>query len=189
MSWIKVIAYQDAGPALKKVYDQVKGPNQYIDNVFKAHSLRPRTLSGHLNLYKHTIHNPNNVLPKWYLEAIGVYISYLNGCQYCMQHHNAGFKRLYPDQKKAAQYLKAVEHNKLKDFLDEKYLLGADYARRLTLDLKSITEEHIIQLKDTGFSDEEILELNQVVGYFNYGNRTVMGLGVHLDGDVLGAVP
>jgi uncharacterized peroxidase-related enzyme len=189
MSWIKIIEYKDAKPTLKKAYDRVKGPGDYIDNVFLVHSLRPRTLTGHMNLYKHTIHNPNNTLPKWYLEAIGVYVSHLNGCNYCEKHHGEGFKRLYPDQEKVNDYLLAVKNDTLDSFFEGKYLLGSHYAKLLTLNLKSITKDYINELRTVGFSDGEILELNQVVGYFNYGNRTVMGLGVNLDGDVLGVVP
>ena len=31
--------------------------------------------------------------------------------------------------------------------------------------------------------------MNQVVSYFNYANRTVMGLGVTTEGEVLGLSP
>jgi len=34
-----------------------------------------------------------------------------------------------------------------------------------------------------------MLEVNQVVAYFNYANRTVLGLGVSTDGDILGLSP
>ncbi|MEL7222569.1 MAG: peroxidase-related enzyme [Bacteroidota bacterium] len=189
MSWIKTITYSNASAILKRVYDRVKGPGNYIDNVFLVHSLRPRTLKGHMSLYKNTIHNPNNSLPKWYLEAVGVYVSHLNGCDYCVAHHSEGFKRLYPDSEQALQFLKAVQEDRIADVFDGQYLLGMDYARRLTVELQSITQTYIESLKASGFSDGEILELNQVIGYFNYGNRTALGLGVSLNGDVLGVVP
>jgi len=32
----------------------------------------------------------------------------------------------------------------------------------------------------------EILEANQIIGYFNYVNRCLNGLGVTTDGDVVG---
>ena len=40
-----------------------------------------------------------------------------------------------------------------------------------------------------GLDDQAILELNQVVAYFNYANRTVQGLGVDTAGDILGLSP
>jgi uncharacterized protein YciW len=40
-----------------------------------------------------------------------------------------------------------------------------------------------------GWSDGEILEINQVAAYFNYANRTVLGLRVQIDGDIIGLSP
>ena len=44
-------------------------------------------------------------------------------------------------------------------------------------------------MRGAGFDDGEILEINQVVAYFAYANRTVLGLGVNTDGDILGLSP
>ena len=41
-------------------------------------------------------------------------------------------------------------------------------------------------LKEAGAGDGEILELNQIVGYFNYVNRLLNGLGVTTSGDTVG---
>ena len=94
MSWIKTIGYEEAGPALKKIYSQVAGPNGRVDNVLKIHGLRPHTLRGHMGLYKSVLHHKNNSLPLWYLEALGVYVSQMNKCSYCVDHHLMGIKRI-----------------------------------------------------------------------------------------------
>lgn len=44
-------------------------------------------------------------------------------------------------------------------------------------------------MRKAGFGNGEILEINQVASYFNYVNRTVLGLGVSTKGDVLGLSP
>ncbi|MDG1208501.1 MAG: alkylhydroperoxidase, partial [Paracoccaceae bacterium] len=44
-------------------------------------------------------------------------------------------------------------------------------------------------LRDAGWSDGEILEINQVTAYFGYANRTVLGLGVNTEGDIIGLSP
>jgi len=189
MSWIKIIDYHNAGPELKRIYDKVKGPNNNVDNVLMMHSLRPHTLTGHMTLYKNVLHNSNNTLPKWYLEAIGVYVSYLNQCNYCFEHHYAGFKRLYENDEAAEEYYNAVKQDQLTDFFEGQYLLGCHHARKLTLSHHSIIESDIIALRTAGFTDGEILELNQVTSYFNYVNRSVVGLGIGLDGDIIGLSP
>lgn len=50
-------------------------------------------------------------------------------------------------------------------------------------------ETSVAALRQAGFSDGEILEINQVTAYFNYANRTVLGLGCSTKGDVLGLSP
>ena len=189
MSWIKTINYEEAKSALKKIYDRVKGPNDNIDNVLLIHSLRPHTLVGHMTLYKNVLHNSNNTLPKWYLEALGIYVSYLNECDYCYEHHYAGFKKIYPNVADAEKLPKAIMDDRLDTFFEGKYLMGCKYAKQLTQSHHTIKKQDIDKLREIGFEDGEILEVNQVVSYFNYVNRTVVGLGVNTENDVLGLSP
>lgn len=189
MSWIKTIDYPEADGPLKRMYDRVKGPNNNIDNVLLIHSLRPHTLAGHMTLYKSVLHNSNNTLPKWYLEAIGVYVSFLNECDYCVAHHFAGFARLINDDKKANQFFECVKNDALDNFFDHHYDFGIEHAKQLTKAHASITKKDIEALKKAGFSEGEILEINQVTSYFNYVNRMVVGLGVNTEGDIIGLSP
>ena len=189
MSWIKTIGFEEAKGALKEMYNRIKGPNNSIDNVLSIHSLRPHTLMGHMTLYKSVLHNRNNTLPKWYLEALGVYVSSLNACDYCEQHHFAGFKRLLKDDARADHYLDLVHQNEAASFFENHFALGMEYARKLTQEHTNIKETDIQQLQKVGFSDGEILEINQVVSYFCYVNRMVVGLGVNTQGDIIGLSP
>jgi uncharacterized peroxidase-related enzyme len=63
------------------------------------------------------------------------------------------------------------------------------YAGKLTESPARMTESDVDQLRDSGWDDGEILEINQVVAYFNYANRMVLGLGITTEGDVLGTSP
>ena len=171
------------------MYDRIKGTDNNIDNVLSVHSLRPHTLSGHMMLYKNVLHNSANTLPEWYLETIGVYVSYLNDCSYCVEHHFEGLRRLLQDDGKHQQIYAAIQGNNLGDCFNEKELAGLRYGKKLTLSHKNMGESDIADLRLTGFDDGEILEVNQVVSYFNYVNRTVLGLGVNTKGDVIGLSP
>ena len=153
MSWIKIINYQNAESRLKKIYDRVKGPNNNIDNILLIHSLRPHTLTGHMTLYKNVLHNSNNTLPKWYLEAIGVYVSYLNKCDYCFDYHYAGFKRLYENDAESEKFKQAVINDNLEGIFEDSYFVGCQYAKELTLNHNNIKNENIEQLIKTGFTD------------------------------------
>jgi len=189
MSWIKEISYHEATGYLKKLYDRVKGPDNNIDNVLSIHSLRPHTLIGHMGLYKNVLHNSNNTLPKWYLETLGVYVSALNHCNYCVDHHAAGLKRLLNDDSKYNKIMGCLIKDQVQEHFKYQYLAGLEYAKKLTLAHHTITELDIHTLRKQQLSDGQILEINQVVSYFNYVNRTVVGLGVNTKGDIIGLSP
>ncbi len=189
MSWIKTIGYPEAEAKLKRIYDRLKGPADAIDNVLSVHSLRPHSLIGHMALYKNVLHHSDNELPKWYLETIGIYVSLLNHCDYCVEHHFAGLQRLLGDEKKGSDYLRALKDDSPETCFDTKHSIGLVYAKKLTYSPESIIESDIKTLREVGFTDGEILEVNQVASYFNYVNRTVLGLGVTSKGDILGLSP
>ena len=56
-----------------------------------------------------------------------------------------------------------------------------DYAAKLTREPWTIVEADIQALRESGFSDRAILDINQVTGYYAYVNRLADGLGVMLE--------
>ncbi len=189
MSWIKTVSYQQATGRLKKLYDRVKGPDNNVDNIMMLHSLRPHSMEGHMAIYKNVLHHSGNTLPKWFLETLGVYVSLLNNCDYCVEHHFQGLRRLLKDDLRATSIRNAMQGEDFSGLLDERECAAMNYARALTLEPAKISEEVIETLRDSGFDDGEILEINQVCAYFNYANRTVLGLGASTEGDILGLSP
>jgi uncharacterized peroxidase-related enzyme len=127
------------------------------------------------------------------LELTGVYVSLLNHCEYCVEHHFNGLKRLLRDDARADAMRSALERDELEGGLesvfDARETAILRYAEALTKTPASMTESLVQAMRDAGLSDGEILEINQVVSYFAYANRTVMGLGVTTDGDILGLSP
>ena len=190
MSWIDTIAYEKADAKLKALYDRVKGPNNNVDNIMMMHSLRPHTMEGHMAIYKYVLHHRDNAIDKWFLETLGVWVSTLNKCEYCVEHHFAGLKRLLNDDEKATQIRSAIDTNKIEVApLENCQKTAMEYARKLTHNPGSIREESIAKLRADGYTDGEILEINQVCAYFSYANRTVLGLGCSTKGDILGLSP
>jgi uncharacterized peroxidase-related enzyme len=124
------------------------------------------------------------------LETIGVYVSLLNKCSYCVDHHFAGLQKLLAaDDAKASEIRSVLDKDEPESFFAGKELLLLQYAQKLTLLAHSISKEDIELLQNNGIDDGEILEVNQVTAYFCYANRTVLGLGVNTDGDELGLSP
>jgi uncharacterized peroxidase-related enzyme len=190
MPWIDTVSYEEASGRLKKLYDRVKGPGNNVDNIMMMHSLRPHTMEGHMALYKFVLHHSANQVPKWFLETLGVWVSALNNCGYCVEHHFSGLERLLDDEVKANAIRTAINNRNISAMpLDKRQKLAMRYAEQLTLNPSDITQQVISELRNAGYSDGEILEINQVCAYFSYANRTVLGLGCSIDGDILGLSP
>ena len=190
MTWIATVPYHAATGRLRVLYDRVKGPGENVDNIMMAHGLRPHTMEGHMALYKHVLHHAANTVPKWFLETIGVRVSLINRCDYCVEHHSAGLARLVGDEARFAGIRRALETGEIESGpFQPKEVLALRYAEALTRDPASVTEAMIEGLRDAGWDDGEILEINQVAAYFAYANRTVLGLGCTAEGDILGLSP
>ncbi len=55
------------------------------------------------------------------------------------------------------------------------------YAEKLTRAPGSMARDDVEALKVAGFSERDILDINQIVAYFAYVNRLADGLGVPLE--------
>ncbi len=185
-AWIEIIPQEAATGALKRFYDLVRTPHGTVDNVMRVHSLRPATMEGHVTLYRSVLHNPDNTLALWFLEVVACYTSILNNCDYSLTHHFANAKRLINDTGLADAVLTALKADKPEDVFVGKELALLRYAGKLTLNADRMIRSDLDDMRQSGCSDGEILEVNQVCAYFNYANRLLNGLGVSTQGDVVG---
>lgn len=81
MAWIKMISEEEAQGQLKKTYDLLIEPWGGVDNILKIHSLNPRSLRSHFDLYK-TLMKGRSELSLIQREMIAVVVSAINQCHY-----------------------------------------------------------------------------------------------------------
>ena len=185
-AWIRMLGDAEATRGLAAAFERVRAPAGTVDNVMRVHSLRPSTMIGHHALYMSVLHDEANVLPGWFLETVASYTSMLNRCPYSLTNHWSNASHLIADGARAAGILEALEADAPERAFAGKELAMLRYARKLTLSPGEMVEADVQAMKDAGAQDGEILEVNQVCGYFNYVNRLLNGLGVTLEGDVIG---
>jgi len=113
-------------------------------------------------------------------------VSTLNECPYSYANHWANACHLMDDQEKAKKIEIALKARSLNGAFDEPQLALLRYAEKLTLKPGEMQKADVDALKAAGLNDGEILEANQIIGYFNYVNRLLNGLGVTTDGDTVG---
>lgn len=185
-AWIRMIDDEEATGVVKEMYDKVRTPNGTVDNVMRAHSLRPHTMEGHVSLYRSVLHNSDNTLPFWFLEVMASYTSMANKCAYSLSHHFTNTRRLLDDEARADAIYAALQADRPEDVFGGKEIALLRYAHKLTLNVGGMEEGDVAALREAGCDDGQILEVNQVCAYFNYSNRLLNGLGVTTEGDIIG---
>lgn len=185
-AWIKMIADKDADATLGAALDRARTPHGTVDNVMRVHSLRPATMDGHVVLYRACLHNDANTVPMWFQEVIASYVSTLNDCSYSYANHWSNAAHLIGDNTRAEVIETALKARTPEAAFEGGELAALRYAEKLTVAPGKMVESDVAGLREAGWSDGEILEINQVVGYFNYANRLLNGLGVSTAGDVVG---
>jgi len=94
-----------------------------------------------------------------------------------VRHHAEGLRRLTKNEALVAQLQSDFRQAEING--RDRAMLG--YAVKLTLEPWSMNQEDVKRLRQAGFSDADILDINQVTGYFAFVNRLADGLGVELE--------
>jgi len=92
-------------------------------------------------------------------------------------HHGAGLRTLTGDAGLAAAL--ARDHRSARLTVADRAML--DYAVKLTRAPAEISAADVEGLRAAGLSDAAILDVCQIVAYYNYVNRLADGLGVELE--------
>lgn len=188
-AWIRTVAPDEATGRLRRLYQRVATDEGHVDAILRVHSLRPRTLEAHLSLYKSTLHARPHALSPRERELVGAVVSRENGCGYCVRHHRAGLARHVGRPDRARALVEAAAAGGDGDRLTDRERALCAYAVKLTRRPEAVAEGDLEALRDVGLDDAGILDVNQVVAYFAYANRTVQGLGVEAGTEPLGLHP
>jgi len=81
MAWIRVVEESEAEGELVESYRRHRDPSGQVDNILKIHSLNPRSLTTHFELYEHLMRGPSG-LSRAERELIAVAVSRENNCHY-----------------------------------------------------------------------------------------------------------
>lgn len=178
MAWIKHISPDDATGALAELYERISATRGGVAMVHQIQSLNPRAMETHLALYRAVVFR-KSPLSRKQRERIAVAVSSANGCPYCVSHHAEALARLGEEQ----VVLDALRAGETPAGLPEVDRALIDWVRALTLDPSGRVAAETDRLRELGLSDRALLDANLVASYFNFVNRLVLGLGVHLEED------
>lgn len=175
MSYIHTVLYEQAEDELKEIYDDLIKSRGKLAEVHRIQSLNPVALTAHMELYM-AIMFGKSPLKRYQREMLGVVVSAENHCEYCVKHHEEALLAYWKDQGRVKKLTDSEQRTEAGLSKDE--LLLCRYAEQLTKDPSADTSELIQSMQNYGYSDRAILDATQVVAYFNFVNRMVLGLGV-----------
>ncbi len=180
MAFIRIIEPEEAGENLRQIYAELTRSRGKIAEVHKIQSLNPPTIPAHMELYRQIMFS-RSPLSRAEREMIAVVVSAANGCRYCVQHHLEALKHFWSPA--AANAITTGEYEAAELTTRQRAL--CDYARDLTLSPQQDAAQGkwAERLAQLGVEDRELLDATLVVAYFNFVNRTVLGLGVELEND------
>lgn len=173
---IRVIPPEEATDELKSVYEEAQGRRGTVANVLQIHSLQPKTLKTHLDLYLSILYGASG-LSRQERETIAVAVSRLNDCGYCVAHHADALGRYQKD----ARVIDELRARGTSAGATARERALIDFSRKLTATPQSMGAEDTEALRAAGLNDEEILMGTLTAAYFNFVNRVVLGLGVELE--------
>ena len=177
-AWIKVVEEGEAKEELAKTYDEVRGSRGRVSNVMKIHSLDPEAMKLHLQLYLHLMYGKSSIT-RTQREMIAVLVSQLNGCQYCVTHHEEALRA----HSRNPDLNKSLKDDFSNAPISERDRVMLEYVAKLTRQPSLVAETDVRRMREVGFTDEEILRVNLITSYFNFVNRIVAGLGTPVEED------
>jgi uncharacterized peroxidase-related enzyme len=174
MSWIRTIDPADAGGVLKEAYDWQAARLGEPTEFTQLGSLYPELVLERLRLYKVVENTPSGLTPDERLLA-SLTTSTINETIHCASGAVVRLADLgVPDA-----IVSAVQAAPGRPVTGEHRIdLILEYAALLTRTPGAVQERHLDALRAAGLSDLDILDLNNIVAYYNYVNRVAVGLGL-----------
>ena len=169
MARLSYIEMEQASAEVKEIYQKTLGGKPGSVQKLLAH--RPEVLKNFLSFYG----SVGRGLERRLYELVYIRVSIINRCGYCMQHHIASSKRTGLT-KQDWQLLRDGNYSGF----SAKEQAALKFAEKLTRELHNVNDADIDELKKH-FPEEQILDLDVLVGLVNLTNRLTDPLGADLE--------
>ncbi len=154
MSRINVIDQHNANAEQKALLDAIQGQLGMVPNFLKVFANSPAALQAFLGL--HGVANAGSLSPQT-RERIALALAQQNTCEYCLSAHTAiGRKAGLTGDEIAAARAGSSE--------DAKAAVAVKLARSLVEHKGDITTAELIEAREAGYSDADIVEIITHVG-------------------------
>jgi uncharacterized peroxidase-related enzyme len=144
-----------------------------IPNVLRAYSVNPEKFRNFCAFYNHLMLDEETThISKLEREMIAVCVSSANRCYYCLVAHGHAVRQLSGDPELGEML---VMNYRVAE-LNQRHRAMLDFVWKLTLTPHDMSEDDRQELRDAGFSNQDIFDICDVAGFFNYTNRMAHAL-------------
>ena len=158
-------------PDLRKYFDLCDEKIGFLPNVLAAYSFDQAKLRAFMAMYNDLMLGESR-LSKLEREMIAVVVSSANRCYYCLVAHGQAVRQISGDP----QLGEMMVINERVAELKPRQRVMLDYAWKLTESPRLVDDADRKALAKAGFSEDEVFDINEVVGFFNLTNRMAHGL-------------
>lgn len=138
----------------------------FVPNVLVAYAHDDAKLSAFATFYNDLMLAPSG-LSKLEREMIGVAVSSVNRCYYCLTAHGAAVRQLSEDP--VLGELMAMNYRAAE--LSPRHRGMLDFAVKLSESPERVGEQDRAALRGVGFSDRDIWDVAAVAAFYNMSNR------------------
>lgn len=156
----------DLDPEMQALFDKCVEKLGFVPNVLRAYSLRPKRLHNFAMLYNELMVGESG-LSKLEREMIAVVVSCANHCYYCLVAHGQAVRKLSGDP----QLGEMLAFNYRVAPLEPRRRAMLDFAWKLTKEPWTVGEEDRAALREAGFSQADVFDIADTVGFYNMSNR------------------
>ena len=155
---------------IKEYFDICKEKLGIVPNIIRANSINKKRFLTFNNFYNRLMQD-ENYLTKVDKEMIAVVVSSINRCLYCCVSHSYNLGKLLKD---SILSKKILINYKTANLLQKQESM-LDFSSKLTLHSSLIDESDRDMLREKKYSEQQILEIIEVVSFFNMTNRIASG--------------
>lgn len=154
MARINLVTAESASPEQKALFDAIHAQLGMVPNFLKAFANSPAALKAFLGL--HGIAGDGSLDPQT-RERIALALAQQNGCEYCLSAHTAIGRKAGLDNAEIAA-------NRSGTSRDEKAAVAVRFARALVAHMGEVTTEELLEMRNVGYSESDIVEVITHVG-------------------------
>lgn len=174
MAWIETIGWDESEGQLRDAYDWQAASLGEPAEFTMLGSLYPAIVEERLRLYRAVEACPSD-LSQIERQAAALVASTINGTDHCA----SGLRLKLASLGLADDIIAAIVADPISVTTGDTRLDAiVAHAAKLTVRPTEMTEGDVEALRVVGLSDLDVLDLNNMVAYYNYINRVVMGLGL-----------